>query len=173
MQILLVVSVGIMLMSMWIFLGAADHKLEGGESLAIAEQMSLWHRGAHDRCVDIGCGTGVVNPGAYLSPVMQAGDVAGLGYFVTRYDAGTNLLVTYMPNDNIRGGVTYGLIAARLHLKTPGQTSQVGSWNAAGGIVEPNYTPGYEPTSVVTLSSPFAGATIADGSPVIVSRLVP
>lgn len=174
MQILFIVSLSIVLMSMWLFLLRADHNIDHVESLAVAEQMALWHRGAHDRCVDVGCATGVVDPAAYLAPVMAAGDVAGLGYFTSRFDTGTNLLVTYMADGFVaRGNVSHGRVAAALQVQTGGQTTQVGFWNSTDGVVEPNYTPGLEPSAVVSLPSPFAGVTLTDGTPVIVSRLVP
>lgn len=172
MQLLMAISISVLLMSYWVFTLNLDRDTDGAESLAVAEQMSLWHRGAHDRCVAVGCATGLVTPGTYLAPVMQAGTVDDLGYFITRYNATSGLLVTYMADGFAsRGSVTHASVGAALQLEVPGQTSQTGLWNAGAGIVEPNYTPGYAPDTVITLPSPFAGGTITDGSPVIVSRL--
>ncbi|MTH97587.1 hypothetical protein [Roseibium sp. RKSG952] len=174
MQILFIVSLSIMLMSMWLFLLEADHGIDHVESFAVAEQMSLWHRGAHDRCIDVGCAKGVVDPAGYLAPVMSAGKIVGRGYFTTRFDTASNLLVTYMADGFVaRGNVTPARVAAALRVKTGGQTTQVGFWNATDRIVEPNYSYGLEPTAVVALPSPFAGTVLKDGTPVIVSKLVP
>ena len=138
---------------------------------AAAQHMAMWHAAATRLCAETACAGGVVNAVARLPPQVAAGSAFASGNFISRYDNVNNRIVTYMRSPGAgRGTATYGRVAAGLQdlTKRLGETSHTGTWNLPTRRVSFGNSPNGTAPKDMVLPSPFMGATIPDGSPVIV-----
>lgn len=169
MQILYLVSFALILISLSTFGIREDNEAVVFEAGATAAQMSMYHAAAVDMCQKTACGSGVINPTPYLHPQIAAGNLHSRGLFVTRYDAATKTVLTYMNGGYaLRGSVTFGTVIAAIRDLQPGETSSVGKWDRQAGRVVPSYSRGYAVSYAVPTSIRSA---VPNGSPVFVNHL--
>jgi len=139
----------------------------------LAQQLGAWHRAAHERCRS-GCVPGTVDPRSMLPPALADLAAYDRGYFTTRYDPVSRLLVTHMTNAfHQTESVSFGTIAASMRkMIIEGHSIGAGIWN--GSSVSPLH---YYYNASVPVKPPydvpvdFMGVSIPDGSPILVTRL--
>lgn len=170
MQIFLMFTMAIAILSYAIFGNSDSADDARREALATAAQMAVYHRGALDRCAAVACATGAVDPQAYLPKEIRDGALWSRNMFVSRYDSASKTLLTFMRTGfATRASVTFGTVAAALRDQTLGETTTVGQWDDVRQRVQPSYAAGWN----VSYTVPAATASlIPKDSPVIVNRVL-
>jgi len=169
MQIIFLVALGLLIISVaTVGINRNDDSYQR-ESAAAAAHMSVYHTAAVTMCKTVACGTGVVNPTAYMNNLIRTGPLFSRGYFQTNYDAPSKTLVTYMKAGYaLRGSVNFGTVNAALRDLQGEHSTSFGKWDRAAGRVVPSYMSGW----AVTYQPPAGIRSILpDGAPVIVGRL--
>lgn len=150
------------------------------ESDGVAKQFTMWHRAAYDRCSKAACAGGTVSTAdiiQYLPEPMRGlqNSPYTRGWFTTRYDPTTKLLVSHMTTTFKRTEqVSFGTIATALYNDSMmGQTSSAGVWSGTEiqalrpAPVDSAVTDGKLP--FLTIPPNFMGVTIPVGSPIVAS----
>jgi hypothetical protein len=136
----------------------------------IAAHMTAWHKGAVRRCLETSC-PATVDPTDYLFPGMKDGAAFSKDRFTTRYDATTKVLMTSV-NSTVpkSSGLSFDVIMAGLNEKMGGESSMIGVYDKATQKVKLTALTGIYDKKVIDVPSAIA-ASMADGSPVIVSNM--
>jgi hypothetical protein len=169
MQILFMFIMALAILTYAIFGSQDRYDDERREAQATAAQMAVYHRAALDRCAAATCADGEVDPQAYVPDQIKNGTLWGRGAFVSNYDSGTRMIVTYMKSGfATRASVTFGTVTAALRDQTLGETTTVGQWDSEKQRIQPSYLSGWH----VTYDIPGAlRAKIPKDSPVIVNKV--
>ena len=136
----------------------------------IAEQMQLWHQNAVEQCLDTNCSTGFVNP----VQIAKENSIEDSSSFITWFDQATGWIMTNPSNNLIKSGkVGNGTLTAELGVLNRSQTFQLGTWDAQDNAVKYLSYTEFSPKLTLFMASHPIIDNLQDGSPLLISHIVP
>ncbi len=147
-----------------------EEVISGTDSTIIAEHMHLWHQNAVEQCIETNCRTGFVNPEQFVKEI----SVDSSNSFVTWFDQATGWIMTHPSIKLIKSGkIANGNLTAELSILNQDRTFQLGTWNTQDNAVKYLSYMEFSPKLTIFMASYPSINDLQDGSPLLISHIVP